>query len=418
MAGLWKNQEFRSDVLRLGLFMAAAAAVLLLLCLAQMRWAQGRTADQLASAVGVIAEKYPDIREEFAAALINPASKAQVSAGRALLGAYGLGGGTALSLDPVLGGALGSTLLGAAGFAALCAAGVLAITAAGYRKVYRRVAGIAEAAEKVVDGDFDVLLPAVGEGAFEILGHRFNQMANRLKRNVAQLTAEKVFLRNTISDISHQLKTPLATLVVYNDLMSEQPDMEAGRRAEFLGLSRRQLQRLEWLIQSLLKMARLEAGSIAFMKRPVNLRAVAEAAAAAVRVSAGEAGVSVIIEEHHAGASVTGDEEWLAEAAINIVKNAVEHSRPGGTVTVAVDHTPLTASVTVTDRGCGIEAADLPHIFERFYRSAHSVKPDSIGIGLAMAKAIVEGQGGTLSVRSERGRGSEFSIEFLKTLGV
>ncbi len=417
MAGLWKNAQFRAATLRLGLFMAAVFAVLLLLCLAQLYWVRGRTGDQLASAVGIIAEKYPGLKEEFAAALVSPVSNDQVLAGRKLLNAYGLGKGTILSLDPVLGGALGHTLFGAAGFVALCAAGVLAITASGYRKVYRRVAGIAEAAEKVVDGNFNVLLPAVGEGAFEILGHRFNQMANRLKLNVSQLTAEKVFLRNTISDISHQLKTPLSTLVVYNDLMSEQPDMEAARRAEFLELSHRQLQRLEWLIQSLLKMARLEAGSISFVKRPVNLRAVADAAAAALRTPADEAGVSVVIEERHEGATFTGDEEWLAEAVINIVKNAVEHSRPGGTVTVTVDHTPLTASLTVTDRGCGIEAADLPHIFERFYRSARSVKPNSIGIGLAMAKAIVEGQGGTISVRSERGRGSEFSVVFLKTLG-
>jgi signal transduction histidine kinase len=86
-------------------------------------------------------------------------------------------------------------------------------------------------------------------------------------------------------------------------------------------------------------------------------------------------------------------------------------------VTVSIDHTPLTASMTVTDRGSGIDAADLPHIFERFYRGTRSVKPNSIGIGLAMSKAIVEGQGGTISVRSEARRGSEFIIVFIKTLG-
>jgi signal transduction histidine kinase len=317
----------------------------------------------------------------------------------------------------MLKGALPGMLLPALAFILLLSAAALLLTARGYAGVYKKVREISNAAERVVEGDFGAALPSGEEGEFEILGHRFNQMANRLKLNVEQLVAEKVFLKNIVSDISHQLKTPLASLIVYNDLLREDAGMDDAHRQEFLEMGSQQLARLEWLIQSLLKMARLEAGSIEFRREKVELRAVAEEAAAALKTKADEAGVSVQITEKHPGIAITGDAGWLAEAVINILKNGIEHSHQGGAIEIAVDQTPLTSSISVTDHGEGISREDLPRIFDRFYRSAAGVKPNSIGIGLAMSRAIVEGQGGSITVKSEKGKGSEFTVTFLRTLG-
>jgi signal transduction histidine kinase len=417
MRGMLRNGEFKGAAAAMLALFAAAAAILCVLCARQVNALHARFADQSAALVGKAVSAQPELEGEFIQALLSPASPEDIEKGRAALAAYGYSASSPAATDPMLSGALPGTVWAALLFMAAFAAAALGLLAHGYANVYGKVRRIAGAAERVVDGDFSATLPAGFEGDFEILGHRFNQMANRLQRNVERLTEEKVFLKNVISDISHQLKTPLATLVVYNDLMREDAGMDEARRADFLELGRQQLQRLEWLIQSLLKTARLEAGSVAFRHDKATLGSVAHTAAATLKTVAEETGVAVTVRELHEGAEFTGDAEWLAEALINVVKNGIEHSASGGTVEISTDQTPLTSSIIVADRGEGIAAADLPRIFDRFYRSTAGVRPNSIGIGLAMAKAIVEGQGGSITVKSEKGKGSEFTITFLRTLG-
>lgn len=417
MGRIFRNTEFRSIVIKLLVLMAVIATLLCVLVIVQANVIQSKMLEQSSAIIGKALAAYPEIEDDIIGAVIVPATVEDVNRGRSALAASGYDSSAPISVDPILSSLFPGTLIVVMGIAALLAMAVLALTAHGYSRIYINIRRVSDAAEKVVDGDFSIQLPAGGEGDFEILGHRFNQMANRLRLNVEQLVAEKVFLKNTISDISHQLKTPLSTLVVYNDLMTEDENMDASQRHHFLVLGRQQLQRLEWLIQNLLKMARLEAGSIEFRKETVLLRDVAESSAAALGTMAGKAGVTVALHDNHADAQFTGDGAWLAEAVINILKNSIEHSKSGGTVDITLEQTPLTASISIADHGDGIGRADLPHIFERFYRSTSNIKPNSIGIGLAMSRAIVEGQGGSITVRSENGRGSEFTIVFLKTLG-
>ncbi len=416
MARLWRNPEFRAHTKRLALLFFLLAAMMVVLAAVLTKALQAAVVDQASALIGKVAAARPEVLPDVVGAVVVPAEAGDVALGRQVLLSYGYGTDAPASSDPILVGKLPWLYLAAVAVPLLAVAASLAMAAGGYSKIYRKARRIAEAAEKAVDGDFSVVLPAGEEGDFEILGHRFNQMANRLKLNLEQLMAEKVFLKNTISDISHQLKTPLSTLVVYNDLMSENEMMDPAQRREFLALGRLQLQRLEWLIQSLLKMARLEAGSIQFRKEPVPLRGVVDEAVSALSAMAADAGVAVAVRELHPDASMIGDGPWLAEAVINILKNAIEHSRAGSSVTIELDQTALTASLAVRDRGEGIDAQDIPHVFERFYRSTSTVKPNSVGIGLAMAKAIVEGQGGSLTVKSRRGEGSLFEMMFLKTL--
>lgn len=417
MGRLLRNAEFHDIAIKMLFLLLAFSALLCILGIVQMNLVHNRVTEQSSAIVGKALAAHPELERDIVGAVLTRANAADIERGRAALAAYGYTESAPVSVDPMLSGLTPETLLFVLCFMAVLALILYGLMAQGYARIYGKVRDISRAAEKVVDGNFAVQLPSGEEGEFEILGHHFNQMANRLRLNVEQLMAEKVFLKNTISDISHQLKTPLSSLILYNDLMAADADMDEAQRGNFLELGRQQLQRLEWLIQNLLKMARLEAGSIEFRKDRVLLSNVAEGAAAALGTMAGEAGVSLRMRELHAGSGFKGDEAWLTEAVINILKNGIEHSMPGGEIEIILDQTPLTASITVTDHGEGIDRAELPHIFERFYRGSHSVKPNSIGIGLALSKAIVEGQGGSISVRSEKGRGSEFIVTFLKTLG-
>lgn len=417
MARLWRNPEFKAIARMLLLTFILLAAAMLGLAILFMNTLQDKVVEQASAMMGKAIAAHPELEADIVSAVIVPAAAEDVRRGREALANRGYDVAVPVGIDPILSRFYPFAIVAALGVAVLGATIVFAVSSIGYSGIYRKVRRISDAAEKAVDGDYTMHLPAGGEGDFEILGHRINQMANRLRLNVEQLMAEKIFLKNTISDISHQLKTPLSTLVVYNDLMLDNIAMEPAQRQEFLVLGRQQLHRLEWLIQSLLKMARLEAGSIQFKREPVMLRAVADEAALALGAMADEAGVIVTIAENHPDACYQGDGAWLAEAAINILKNAIEHSKPGGAVEITLDQTALTASMLIADHGEGIDSGDLPHIFERFYRSASTVKPNSIGIGLAMAKAIVDGQGGSITVRSRKGHGSEFLIVFLKTLG-
>jgi signal transduction histidine kinase len=417
MGRLIRNAEFQDIAVKMLLILLAASVLLCVLCIVQTNTIHRKLVDQSAAILGKAIAVHPEIEKDIVGALLKQAGIADIERGRAVLAKYGYDASAPVSVDPILGGMTQEALLFALGFMLVFAAALYLVTAKGYVHIYGKVRVISGAAEKVVDGNFTVQLPAGEEGEFDILGHRFNQMANRLRLNVEQLMAEKVFLKSIISDISHQLKTPLSSLIVYNDLMAADENMDAVQRGNFIGLERQQLQRLEWLIQSLLKMARLEAGSIEFRREKVLLGDVAQSAAAALGTLAADAGVSVSIRELHSGTVFTGDEAWLTEAVINILKNGIEHSKPGGAIEIRLEQTPLTSTIAIDDHGEGIDSADLPHIFERFYRGSNNVKPNSIGIGLALAKAIVEGQGGSISVRSEKGRGSEFTVTFLRTMG-
>jgi signal transduction histidine kinase len=234
-------------------------------------------------------------------------------------------------------------------------------------------------------------------------------MANRLENSLSVLKREKVFLRNMISDISHQLKTPLSSLIVINDLLLEDKNMDLNMKQNFLEKERTQLERMEWLTINLLKVARIEAGAIEFKKEKVLLKDILNIALSALNHRLEN---QVLEIEGDENAIFYGDKEWTGEALINIIKNAIEHNR--GKINISLEETPLFSSIIVRDNGEGIDEKHLPHIFERFYKVSSEVKPESIGIGLNLAKLIVESQGGTISVKSKKNEGTEFTMTFLK----
>ena len=215
-----------------------------------------------------------------------------------------------------------------------------------------------------LDGDCNARIECDNEGELYRLFHSINSLAAVLNAHADNELREKEFLKNTISDISHQLKTPLAALNIYNGLLQDE-DIEVSSVKEFAGLSEQELDRIETLVQSLLKITRLDAGAIV-----------------------------------------------LEKAIDNIVKNAFDHTESGATIRVAWKELPSGVQIVITDNGCGIHPEDIHHIFKRFYRSRFSKDTQGIGLGLPLAKAIIEAHGGLIEVESELGIGTSFIMNF------
>ena len=217
-----------------------------------------------------------------------------------------------------------------------------------------------------------------------------------------------------ISNISHQLKTPLAALSMYTEIMQGEPGKEEAVRI-FTEKSMRSLERMEHLIQSLLKMARLDAGTIVFEKKQCLLSEISEQAAGDLLERAERERKRIRIEGRREE-KLACDPEWTKEAVGNLVKNALDHTEAGGVIRIFWERTPAVVRLTVEDDGCGIPEEEIHHIFRQFYRGSVSGDRQGAGLGLSLAKSIVEGQGGTLSVESSPGEGSTFRMTFLTEL--
>ena len=261
-----------------------------------------------------------------------------------------------------------------------------------------------------LDGDHNARIECDDEGELYRLFHTVNSLAAVLNAHADNELREKEFLKNTISDISHQLKTPLAALNIYNGLLQD-GDMELSAVKEFADLSEQELDRIETLVQNLLKITKLDAGAIVLEKATENVADMMRDIELHFAYRARQEKKEIILSgsDH---LSLFCDRDWLNEAIDNIVKNAFDHTESGATIRVAWNELPSGVQIVITDNGCGIHPEDIHHIFKRFYRSRFSKDTQGIGLGLPLAKAIIEAHGGLIEVESELGIGTSFIMNF------
>ena len=275
-------------------------------------------------------------------------------------------------------------------------------------RLYRKSENIIK---NYIDGNYTVHLPQSNEGNIYQLLASVDQLATMLqaKNDTEQKTKE--FLKNTISDISHQLKTPLSALMMYQEIIENEPDNpETVKEFSFkIGTA---LKRIEQLIQSMLKITRIDAGSIYFEKSNYSISNILNHAISELTTRANNEKKEIVINGD-LEQMLYCDIEWTGEAIGNIVKNALDHTDAGGKITISWERTPAMIRIFITDNGHGIAQEDIHHIFKRFYRSKNTSDSQGIGLGLPLAKAVVEGQGGILSVQSERLQGTTFTLSFL-----
>lgn len=249
------------------------------------------------------------------------------------------------------------------------------------------------------------------EGELNRLFHEVNSLVSILNAHAENEGRARHFLKDTLSDISHQLKTPLAALNIYNGILQENP-ADAATVKEFAALSEQELDRIETLVQNLLKITKLDAGTIILEKETENI---------ADLMASLERRFSILAQQQDKVLTFSGAEDillvcdphWLEEAVGNLIKNALDHTKAGNSIHVTWQAFASIVQIVVADNGCGIHPEDLPHIFKRFYRSRFSKDTQGIGLGLSLAKAIVEAHNGTIEVDSELGMGSTFTINFL-----
>ena len=249
------------------------------------------------------------------------------------------------------------------------------------------------------------------EGELYRLFHSVNSLAAVLNAHAANEAREKQFLKNTISDISHQLKTPLAALNIYNGLLQDEAEKLPNIK-EFATLSEQELDRIETLVQSLLKITKLDAGSIVIEKSMESVADMMQDVEQHFAYRARQEQKEILLSESE-DISLLCDRDWLTEAVDNIVKNALDHTESGDTVRITWKELSSAVQITVKDNGCGIHPEDLHHIFKRFYRSRFSKDTQGLGLGLPLAKSIIEAHGGTIEVDSTLGQRTSFTINFI-----
>lgn len=282
-----------------------------------------------------------------------------------------------------------------------------------YRYFQRQSEMIETASARIgeyLDGDTDARLESDEEGELYRLFGDINTLAGVLSAHAQNESRTKESLRNTIADISHQLKTPLAALNIYVGLLQEATDPESEMR-EFIDLSEQELDRIEDLVQTLLKMAKLDAGTVCFETDCEDLAEMMNSLGRRFEQRALQEEKTLYVSGDE-GLSLFCDRTWLCEAIGNLIRNAFDHTKPGDTIRVHWCESCGETLITVADTGCGIHPEDFYHIFKRFYRSRFSQDTQGVGLGLPLAKAVIEGQGGRITVDSQTGMGAVFTVAF------
>ncbi len=335
---------------------------------------------------------------------------ADTEAGASLLTSSGYTESTQNSLLPVVESFHQKFALTVLLFSVLFSLAILAVLYLGEQRRGKQLETAAGQLRRFMDGDTAVRLSDCGEGSLARLFASINAMATSLTAHIDKEKQNRQFLKDTVSDISHQLKTPLAALQMYNEIIC---DEKTGNEVveSFTDKSRRELERMENLIQNLLKLARLDAGTIELEKAVFSLQSFLEKCIGSFATRAAQEGKSITLQCGD-GPMLCLDETWLGEAVGNIIKNALDHTDSGDAIEISCQEAAAATEIVIRDNGAGIHPEDIHHIFKRFYRSRFSKDKQGVGIGLALSKAIVEKHGGAVTVRSELGRGAEFHLIF------
>lgn len=248
------------------------------------------------------------------------------------------------------------------------------------------------------------------EGELAILKNELSKLTLRLSQQNLALEEDKRRLADSMADISHQLRSPLTSLSLIHTLLQE-PGLSSERYRQLLRDLSQQLARMDWLIESMLKISRMDAGTVRFSPAEITARQLVDDAAATLLVPMELKGVAFEAQYPPGTVTLTADPAWTAEALSNVIKNCMEHTPPGGQITVTIRDNTLYTEFTVEDTGSGFCREDIPHLFERFYKGKNA-SGNSVGIGLALSRLIVSHQNGTLKAENRTPHGARFTFRF------
>ena len=406
----YQDRQVRGYGLFLACFSLCIAGMGLLLSIVQMELAKASYLSHSAAIATALFQR--DIPSTVIAAALTSTEISEE--GTALLAMAGVNASAESSLPPFHAQLQHISIAAALGMAILLVVALFAGTLVFFSARKRLYSQADQAVSGYLCGDYSQHLPRSSEGAIYQIFAQVEQLATMLQAKTETEHQAKEFLKKSISDISHQLKTPLAALTMYQEIIADEPEHPDTVR-EFSAKMSVSLKRMEYLIQAMLKITRLDTGNITFEKQNLPMAGLISQSIRELTTRAERESKQILVDGD-AGQQLVCDRDWTCEAIGNIVKNALDHTGPGGTVRIHWEHTPAMLRIFITDNGSGIAPEDIHHIFKRFYRSKRSLDTQGIGLGLPLAKSIIEGQGGMIAVQSEPGTGTTFTLSFLTEL--
>ncbi len=278
------------------------------------------------------------------------------------------------------------------------------------RKNSKSIEAIIKKLEKINNGNYQINFKEAKEDELSLLKDEVAKTTIRLRSLTETSLNDKIKLKDYLEDISHQLKTPLTSICIMLDNLISNPDMEEETREQFLNKIKREITNLNFLINSLLKLSKFEANAITFYEEEVMVGDLIKEAILNVNSLSDLKNVKINYSNKHQE-KIVCDKKWQIEALTNILKNALEYSHPHGEIDIAVLKNDLYLEITIKDYGKGMDSKDLKHLFERFYKGKNA-SSDSIGIGLALAKSIIEKDNGKITCESVVNKGTTFKIKY------
>lgn len=276
---------------------------------------------------------------------------------------------------------------------------------------YGRLEKLSSRLEEILYGNDRMDFVPDEEGELAVLSGRIYKMTIRLREQTGQLQEEKIYLKDSLADISHQVKTPLtAVCLVLKRLRN--PELTRQETMELLTESERLLSKAEWLMDVLLKAARLESGTVEFSGDEISVKNVVQKALEPLEILMDIRGIEAVADIPES-IHFRGDFFWSVEAVENLLKNCLEHTPDGGKLFLKAEENPIYTGIWIRDTGTGFDEKDIPHLFERFFRGKDSA-PSGAGIGLSLASMIIRRQNGTIRAGNVPEGGAEFHIRFYK----
>ena len=410
MTGVWTRNKNLKE-LAISCLVLVLGSILMLNVYLNYRFSRMNEESHMAAArlLELVKDWYPELEEQEWIRLLNQESGDGLK-GRELLNRYGIFQDQALSAGLAR---QQRDLRWWATLALFLACGGTAASLFYYlRGRQRQIDCLAEYIRSVQRGDYSLEIDTNDVDELSGLKNELYKVTVTLRESAERARSQKKALADSVSDISHQLKTPLASVMILLDNLTDSPDMEEKTRRKFLGEITSQLSRISWLAAVMLKLSRLDAGVVKFHRQRLDVGQLLEQVAKRLEILAEWKRVSLELQTKP-DIFLTGDESWLAEALSNIVKNAIEHSPAGSAVLLTAEDNEVYTAISVRDFGPGMTPEEQKHIFQRFYRSPYAGE-DSTGIGLSLAKEIIERQNGYLTADSKQGEGTLMRVRFLK----
>ena len=276
----------------------------------------------------------------------------------------------------------------------------------------KKINQITQYINEIKNRKYDLNINENSEDELSNLKNELYKITIMLKEESEISRQDKEKIKMSVEDISHQLKTPLTSIMIMLDNLKDNPNMDEDTKQKFIFEISKQVDWINWLVISILKLSRLEADVVKFSNNKINVKKFIDEIIDNLEIPIEIKNQKIIIEGNK-DVSFIGDYKWQQEAITNIIKNAIEHNKKNGKITIKYEENVLFTKITIIDEGQGIDKEDLKHIFERFYKAQNS-SDNSVGIGLSLAKNIIEKNNGMINCKSEIGNGTEFIVKYMK----